>query len=107
MQIWPAVSRRAEGYTQFLGSIRPAKRVERTRTNMSVGHAMNPMSEAHFATLRRHMVEVIEIQVDLASFAPASGRPALHEKGQSAPNYGEKVSFFLVSPPPASPTRGT
>jgi hypothetical protein len=68
---------------------------------------MNPMSEAHFATLRRHMVEVIEIQVDLASFAPASGRPALHEKGQSAPNYGEKVSFFLVSPPPASPTRGT
>src|SRR5689334_6821163 len=44
---------RAEGYTQFLGSIRPADRVERTRTNMSVGHAMKPMSEAHFAILRR------------------------------------------------------
>ena len=34
---------------------------------MSVGHAMKPMSEAHFAILRRHMVEVIGIQVDLAS----------------------------------------
>ena len=41
----------------------------------------------------------------IASFAPASGRPALHEKGHSAPNYGEKVSFFLVSSPPALPTR--
>ena len=41
----------------------PANRVERTRTNMSVGHAMKPMSEAHFASLRRHMVEVIGIQV--------------------------------------------
>ena len=28
---------------------------------------MKPMSEAHFAILRRHMVEVIGIQVDLAS----------------------------------------
>ena len=28
---------------------------------------MKPMSEAHFAILRRHMVEVIEIQVELAS----------------------------------------
>src|SRR6516164_3184662 len=34
----PLSAVRAEGYTQFLGSIRPAKRVERTRTNMSVGH---------------------------------------------------------------------
>ena len=34
---------------------------------MSVGHAMKPMSEAHFAILRRHMVEVIGIQVELAS----------------------------------------
>src|SRR6516164_3882340 len=58
---------RAEGYTQFLGSISPANRVERTRTNMSVGHAMKPMSEAHFAILRRHMVEAIGIQIDLAS----------------------------------------
>src|SRR5215469_3314706 len=69
---------RAEGYTQFLGSIRPAKRVERTRTNMSVGHAMKPMSEAHFAILRRHMVEVIEIQVDLAS--EELGKAALDER---------------------------
>jgi hypothetical protein len=28
---------------------------------------MKPMSEAHFAILRRHMVEVIGIQVELAS----------------------------------------
>ena len=34
---------------------------------MSVGHAMRPMIEAHFAIQRRHMVEVIGIQVDLAS----------------------------------------
>src|SRR5262249_4005221 len=33
----PLSAVRAEGYTQFLGSIRPANRVERTRTNMSVG----------------------------------------------------------------------
>src|SRR5205823_14689938 len=45
----PLSAVRAEGYTQFLGSIRPANRVERTRTNMRVGHAMKPMSEAHFA----------------------------------------------------------
>ena len=37
---------------------------------MSVGHAMKPMSEAHFAILRRHMVEVIGIQVDLGPAAP-------------------------------------
>jgi hypothetical protein len=35
--------------------------------------------------------------VVIASFAPTCGRPALHEKGHSAPNCGEKVSFFLVS----------
>src|SRR4029077_7553958 len=45
----PLSAVRAEGYTQFRGSIRPTNRVERTRTNMSVGHAMKPMSEAHFA----------------------------------------------------------
>ena len=39
---------------------------------MSVGHAMKPMSEAHFAILRRHMVEVIGIQVDLASEEPSA-----------------------------------
>src|ERR1700747_2141014 len=43
----PLSAARAEGYTQFLGSIRPASRVERTRTSMSVGHGMKPMSEAH------------------------------------------------------------
>jgi len=74
----PLSAVRAEGYTQFLGSIRPANRVERTRTNMSVGHAMKPMSEAHFAILRRHMVEVIGIQVDLAS--EELGKAALDER---------------------------
>ena len=42
---------------------------------MSVGHAMKPMSEAHFAILRRHMVEVIGIQVDLASEELGANRP--------------------------------
>ena len=74
----PLSAVRAEGYTQFLGSIRPAKRVERTKTNMSVGHAMKPMSEAHFAILRRHMVEVIGIQVELAS--EELGKAALDER---------------------------
>src|SRR5436190_1837974 len=45
---------------------------------MSVGHAMKPMSEAHFAILRRHMVEVIGIQVDLAS--EELGKAALNER---------------------------
>lgn len=45
---------------------------------MSVGHAMKPMSEAHFAILRRHMVEVIGIQVDLAS--EELGKAALDER---------------------------
>src|SRR5215831_17348227 len=74
----PLSAVRAEGYTQFLGLIRPANRVARTRTNMSVGHAMKPMSEAHFAILRRHMVEVIGIQVDLAS--EELGKAALDER---------------------------
>src|SRR3974377_1851277 len=39
---------------------------------------MKPMSEAHFAILRRHMVEVIEIQVDLAS--EELGKAALDER---------------------------
>jgi protein-L-isoaspartate(D-aspartate) O-methyltransferase len=46
---------------------------------MSVGHAMKPMSEAHFAILRRHMVEVIGIQVDLAS--EELGKAVLDELG--------------------------
>ena len=45
---------------------------------MSVGHAMKPMSEAHFAILRRHIVEVIGIQVDLAS--EELGEAALDER---------------------------
>ena len=39
---------------------------------------MKPMSEAHFAILRRHMVEVIGIQVDLAS--EELGKAALDER---------------------------
>src|SRR5262249_16926048 len=95
----PLSAVRAEGYTQFLGSIRPANRVERTRTNMSVGHAMKPMSEAHFAILRRHMVEVIEIQVDLAS--EDLGKAALDERVLAAmrkvPRH-RSVPSFLAPP---------
>jgi len=36
----------------------------------SVGHAMKPMSEAHFAILRRHMVEVIGCRTDTARGRP-------------------------------------
>src|SRR5207248_10190123 len=43
-----------------------------------VGHDMKPMSEAHFAILRRHMVEVIGIRVDLAS--EELGKAALDER---------------------------
>jgi protein-L-isoaspartate(D-aspartate) O-methyltransferase len=39
---------------------------------------MKPMSEAHFGILRRHMVEVIGIQVDLAS--EELGKAALDER---------------------------
>src|SRR6516162_3338412 len=39
---------------------------------------MKPMSEAHFAILRRHMVEVIGIQVELAS--DELGKAALDER---------------------------
>ena len=39
---------------------------------------MKPMSEAHFAILRRHMVEVIGIQVELAS--EELGKAALDER---------------------------
>jgi hypothetical protein len=39
---------------------------------------MKPMSEAHFAILRRHMVEVIGIYVDLAS--EELGKAALDER---------------------------
>jgi protein-L-isoaspartate(D-aspartate) O-methyltransferase len=47
-------------------------------TSMSVGRAMKPMSEAHFAILRRHMVEVIGIHLDLAS--EELGKAALNER---------------------------
>ena len=39
---------------------------------------MKPMSEAHFSILRRHMVEVIGIHVDLAS--EELGKTALDER---------------------------
>jgi protein-L-isoaspartate(D-aspartate) O-methyltransferase len=39
---------------------------------------MKPMSEEHFAVLRRHMVEVIEIHADLS--AEEIGKPALDER---------------------------
>ena len=39
---------------------------------------MKPMSKAHFAILRQHMVEVIGIQVDLAS--EELGKAALDER---------------------------
>ena len=32
---------------------------------MSIGHAMKPMSEAHFAILRRHMVEAGQAEANL------------------------------------------
>ena len=86
---------RAEGYTQFL--IRPANRVERTRTNMSVGHAMKPMSEAHFAILRRHMVEVIGIQVDLASEA-GQGGPRRTRAGRDAQRPAAPLRALLPGP---------
>ena len=81
----------------FLGQYGPAKRVERTRTIMSVGHAMKPMSEAHFAILRRHMAEAIGIQVDLAS--EELGKTALDERVLAA----SARSRGTASCPPSSP----
>jgi hypothetical protein len=54
---------------------------------MSVGHAMKPMSEAHFAILRRHMVEVIGIQVGLASeeLGKAARRFRVPRRAQAEP----------------------
>ena len=50
---------------------------------------MKPMSEAHFAILRRHMVEVIGIQVELASeelgkAAPRRTRASRDAQGQTS-----------------------
>ena len=86
---------RAEDDTRFPGSIRPANRVERTRTNRNVGRAMKPMSEAHFAILRRHMVEIIGIQAELAS--EELGKAALDERVLAAMR---KVPRHRFVPPP-------
>jgi protein-L-isoaspartate(D-aspartate) O-methyltransferase len=83
------------GYTQFFGSLRPVNRVERTRTNMSVGRAMKPMSEAHFAILRRHMVEVIGIHVDLAS--EELGKAVLDERVLAAMRKIPRHRFVVPS----------
>src|SRR5215469_3388032 len=45
---------------------------------------MKPMSEAHFAILRRHMVDVIGIQVDLAS--EELGKAALPTQREFSPH---------------------
>src|SRR5215469_10777348 len=65
---------------------------------MSVGHAMKPMSEAHFAILR-HMVEVIGIQVDLAR--EELGKTALDEGVLAAMRKVPRhrfVASFLAAP---------
>ena len=60
---------------------------------------MKPMSEAHFAILRRHMVEVIEIQVELAS--EELGKAALDERVLAAirkvPRHRFVPSFLALS----------
>ena len=60
---------------------------------------MKPMSEAHFAILRRHMVEVIGIQVELAS--EELGKAALDERVLAAmrkvPRHRFVPSFLPLS----------
>jgi protein-L-isoaspartate(D-aspartate) O-methyltransferase len=60
---------------------------------------MQPMSEAHFAILRRHMVEVIGIQVDLAS--EELGKAALDERVMGAMRKVPRHRFVpsFLSPP--------
>jgi len=72
---------------------------------MSVGHAMKPMSEAHFAILRRHMVEVIGIQVDLAS--EELGKAALDERVLAAMRNVPRHRFVpsFLAPPSLTRTR--
>ena len=67
---------------------------------MSVGHAMKPMSEAHFAILRRHMVEVIGIQVDLAS--EELGKAALDERVLAAMRKVPRAPLRALLPGPSS-----
>src|SRR6478672_10064001 len=64
MQIWPAVSGASWGLhsVSWVNTSREPGRANQDQ-HECVGHAMKPMSEAHFAILRRHMVEVIGIQV--------------------------------------------
>src|SRR5437868_14979971 len=62
-----------------------------------VGHDMKPMSEAHFAILRGHMVEVIGIQVDIAS--EELGKTTLDERVLAAMRNVPRhrfVPFFLA-----------
>jgi len=59
---------------------------------------MKPMDEGHFAILRRHMVEVIGIQVDLME--DELGKPALDERVLAAMR---RVPRHLFVPAPLAP----
>ena len=65
---------------------------------MSVRHAMKPMSEAHFAILRRHMVEVIGIQVDLASEELGKAAPRRTRAGRDAQGPAAPLRALLPGP---------
>jgi protein-L-isoaspartate(D-aspartate) O-methyltransferase len=56
---------------------------------------MKPMSEAHFAILRRHMVEVIGIHVDLAS--EELGKAILDERVLAAMRKVPRHRFVVPS----------
>src|SRR5271170_1513076 len=56
---------------------------------------MKPMSEAHFAILRRHMVEVIGIHVDLAS--EELGKAVLDERVLAAMRKVPRHGFVVPS----------
>ena len=62
---------------------------------------MKPMSEAHFAVLRRHMVEAIGIQVDLAS--EELGKAALDERVLAAMRKVPRHRFVLLPGPSRLP----
>jgi protein-L-isoaspartate(D-aspartate) O-methyltransferase len=59
---------------------------------------MKPMNEAHFAILRRHMVEVVEIHAELMS--EELGKAALDERVLAAMR---RVPRHLFVPPPLVP----
>lgn len=59
---------------------------------------MKPMNEAHFATLRRHMIEVVEIQAELMS--EELGKAALDGRVLAAMR---RVPRHLFVPPPLIP----